>query len=372
MGVKVISEVKNKEVTFLTDVGVEFVSLVRHGANQMPFRVIKEEKGGESMNTIVQSILIPKTLNLSDLASEEELLWLNEVKKESSQDCDSYVKYNQIPVEKFEKDSLSMVKLHPKGAWAFVGKLGEGVDAKEALSLGKKDVSKLLAVPVSQMDQPIASIPMPAYVLTFGEMFEKELYGFLDVVHGVMNQGSADKVQRKTTVVGAIDAFKNFLMMGLDAAEESAGSGATKDATKEFVAAEFGKLKDMLQKAFTANKGGTTTMFTFETKEEFENAVKEMTGMVIEEKMKSLTPAPPADPAPAKTEDVPAFQAILDQMKTMNETLQGVVTKTDKLGDQFATPPASGTVEDPPAGGTKQKASIFAGMLTGKPTNIVE
>jgi len=51
-GVRVITELAEKEVTFLTDVDAMFVSLVKHAANQMPFRVIKSddgevEKGGE-------------------------------------------------------------------------------------------------------------------------------------------------------------------------------------------------------------------------------------------------------------------------------------------------------------------------------------
>lgn len=48
-GVKIITEEAEKDVTFLVDVDPLFVSLVKHGANQQPFRVIKEEKkkGGE-------------------------------------------------------------------------------------------------------------------------------------------------------------------------------------------------------------------------------------------------------------------------------------------------------------------------------------
>ncbi len=43
-GIKVVTEMMEKEVTFLVDVDPLFVSLVKHGANQQPFRVIKEEK----------------------------------------------------------------------------------------------------------------------------------------------------------------------------------------------------------------------------------------------------------------------------------------------------------------------------------------
>ncbi len=46
-GVHIITEDAQKEVTFLMDVDPLFVSLVKHGANQQPFRVIKEDTGPE-------------------------------------------------------------------------------------------------------------------------------------------------------------------------------------------------------------------------------------------------------------------------------------------------------------------------------------
>ena len=55
-GMHVIKETVEKEIDFLVDVDPQFVSLVRHGANQQPFRVIKSEtEGGDSVAMIVQS-----------------------------------------------------------------------------------------------------------------------------------------------------------------------------------------------------------------------------------------------------------------------------------------------------------------------------
>lgn len=48
MPLKIVSVPVEKNVTMLEDAEVSFISLVRHGANRMPFRVMKAdvEKGG--------------------------------------------------------------------------------------------------------------------------------------------------------------------------------------------------------------------------------------------------------------------------------------------------------------------------------------
>ena len=60
---KVISTIVENEVTFLTDVDVEFVSMVKHGANRTPFKILKSDKGGADMNKVIQAVLIPKSLS---------------------------------------------------------------------------------------------------------------------------------------------------------------------------------------------------------------------------------------------------------------------------------------------------------------------
>lgn len=46
-------------VTFLADPDITYVSLVRHGANNTPFRIVKSHKGG-SMGKIIQAVMVPK------------------------------------------------------------------------------------------------------------------------------------------------------------------------------------------------------------------------------------------------------------------------------------------------------------------------
>ena len=159
-GVKVITETKSDEVVLLEDVDVEFVSLVKHGANQSPFRVVKTEnkRRPNKMLKVIQSILLPKSVELKDLAEKEGLEWLSEAKVEKVEDFDEYKKVVQIPEDQFAPVSLQMVKLHENGSFALVGELVDETAAKSALTLGEIK-QKDIEIQASPMDQPIAESP---------------------------------------------------------------------------------------------------------------------------------------------------------------------------------------------------------------------
>lgn len=71
-GIRVITELAEKDVTFLTDADIEFVSLVKHAANQQPFRVIKEEKPQEEVE--VESIF-KETVSKYGTSEGARLAW---------------------------------------------------------------------------------------------------------------------------------------------------------------------------------------------------------------------------------------------------------------------------------------------------------
>ena len=50
---------REEVVTFLADPDITYVSLVRHGANNTPFKIVKGHKGG-AMNKIIQAVMVPK------------------------------------------------------------------------------------------------------------------------------------------------------------------------------------------------------------------------------------------------------------------------------------------------------------------------
>lgn len=370
-GIRVVSEEAEKDVTFLTDVDVEFVSLVRHGANQMPFRVVKSEdavmKGGDTtLRTVIQSIILPKSATLSSVAEQEELQWMVEAKDDQVQEFDDYQKLIQIPVEKFEQESLALVKLHDNGTYAVVGKLESEEDLDDALVLGSREMKSMIPLPAHLADGPLTTgLQVPAYLSTFRQMFEKELMDLLNSI----NHENADPVARKQSVMGALDAFKTFMSVGLDAIAGTDAAGKSTGDTEGLmlVQEQLTKMQGTIKQALDAeNNGGKKTMFQFETKEEFLEAVKSVVSEVIEAKEAKETPkvedtktAPEVAPTPD-----PTVVEMLAQVKSLNDTVQGLVQKTDTLSNAFTS---NREPEADPEKKETAKKSIFSGLLTATP-----
>lgn len=206
--VEIVTDKVEKEITFLSNVNVKFVSLVKHGANRVPFKVIKSEnKGGVDSSMVIQSILVPKNQNFDSLSTEKGLEWLADAKKDNSKKYDTYSKYEQMPIEEFKKETIGMVQLTSNGVWAIVGKTEKEAN-KNALTLGKREIEKYMEIPVSPGDVVVAEVRHEPRPVTFNEMFERELYSFLDIVKGAISQTKSNPAKRRKTVVDSLEAFR--------------------------------------------------------------------------------------------------------------------------------------------------------------------
>jgi hypothetical protein len=363
MPVKIIEETKEKQIAFLEDVDVEFVSLVRHGANQMPFRIIKEEKGGGMKDMmIVQRVLVAKHVDLKGVSRLEGAEWLADANLEKAADKGAYHVAEQADLDLFDQTTLKMVKVHDDGVWALVGAVKEGTDTKNMLALGAEHTKVAKEMQSPPMD---AAIPMPAAMQTavsFRELFFRELDSMLDVVVGTLNQSAGDTAKRKTVVLSAVDSFRSFLSIGLDA-----------------LGGESAKIKKVEAKQTVKEESDM-----FKTIEEFTKAVKELVGPMIEEATKGIkdeiakvakpvetppaaAPAPSPSPAPdTKTVD-DAVKAV--ETKVM-EAVSAVTAKVDDLVKKWdnapVTDPAATTTPDPAPVQKGDKSSPFSGMLTRK------
>lgn len=381
-GVQVLTSTMEKEVVLLSDAAVEFVSLVRHGANQMPFRVIKSmEKGGgnKDMNLAIQSILISKESKLEDLSAVEGLEWLAEAKADNAQDYKEYKKYIQLPSEKFNSNSMQLLKIRGD-TWVLAGQLANG-DEEGVLTLGKSDAEKANGIiPIAPMDAMVGDVDaaqQAALATSFRDLFERELGSMLDIVYGSLKQTSADHKKRKTSILTAVDSFKSFLSMGLDAI----GPQATK--MEKFV---VGTKTDL--------KGGEN-MELFKDKEEFTEAVKEIVAAVVEGVLKKQEEDDPGkkaaedqaakDAASAAEGDIKKEEAnksagASEEGKDMAAVIKSVDALTKKVeeqgknlesyGDQLETAPVVPGSEDEAVNKTdkdkkgKPEPSVFSGLLT--------
>ena len=136
------TKVVEQSVTFLTDPQIQFVSLVKHGANQEPFLVIKSRKGGsEDMSgRIVQRVIISK--DLPEATAEE---FLRHVKVNDEKEYDGFLAYDQVDKALCDPDSFTGMKLDAAGkVFAVTAKLLDDQILKSAE--GIMDVENIVEV----------------------------------------------------------------------------------------------------------------------------------------------------------------------------------------------------------------------------------
>jgi len=360
MPVVVEKEKKTQEVNFLSDVDPTFVSLVQHGANRQPFRIVKSEvKGGERM-FFVQSILLPNGVKLEDLAAKDDLRWLSDCSQDLTKSQDGYRKLIQKSMEKFDADSMQLVKLDKSGAYALVGKLQGSPDGTE-MTLGEEQLEALRKI-TSVLDEPLEpEQPAPGVVRTFGEVFDMELFSMMDVIHGALRQKEQTPAQRRKIVLGAIDAFKSFMSMSLD------------QIGKEAVAVR-GKIEP---KADAQDKGdGETMPFQFESKEEFAAAVTDIVAAAIEAKLEKAPVEDPKEPEkveakePEKVEAKDDNKELKDMILDLGKKVDTIATKQETMENQLVTTPGANEDSDPQEPLEKvdpnSDQGVFSGLIFNK------
>jgi hypothetical protein len=190
--VKEVTTVIEDEVTFMVDPQVEFVSLVKYGANRAPFKVIKNQKTKEepNMNKVVQSILVR-----NDLSDEELAKAFEGIDKRSKKEFTTFTAYPQVALSKVNKESLIVTKHEEvEGVFFVLGDLAEEQSEQGTLTMDIKE-----AVNYATIDN-----------------LYTELYAMADVVGGAMRQENADAEFRQTTILKAIDNFRAFAEVVLE------------------------------------------------------------------------------------------------------------------------------------------------------------
>lgn len=338
------------------EVGEKGVSSLEKHLKQWDKELSSKKEGGDTVGMIIQSILMPRGMSLDMLLAEKSLSWLSEADLDKKQEFEKYMAFPQLSVEKFDRSSLALTKVHDKGVWVVSGKL-----------LDQKDAEKALSLPASPMQAVVAEVPMPSTSVTFGELFDRELRSFIDIVSGAMQQTASDAKARKSAIMGALDSFGSFLSMSLDA-----------------VGKEAVEVKTAL-KSIQTEEGGLGAMF--KTIEEFGKAVTDIVTGILnqkaaaedekkkkdmeeeEEKKKKAASAAPAGTV-VTAESLAALEKnFKESVEVLAKSVKELTEKTDKLGAQTVTDPAAAAVDD---GKTKvadpnAKKSVFGGLFVKQP-----
>jgi hypothetical protein len=298
---------------------------------------VKQEKGGEknNMRYAIQSIILPKGGELSDLAQTEGLEYLSEATSDHRKEFEDYFRLDQADPKVFDSESMKLLKVG--NGWLLVGALTESEKAENALTLSKDQVEKLESLPAAPMNAFIGDpdeAAQAAMAASFRELFETELYAMLDIVHGALKQAAADPKKRKSQIMGAIDAFKNFLSMGLDA-----------------IGGNSAKLEKFERQHSTSKSEGDVNMDL--KSEEFAKAVGDIVGPIVKDALGKLKEElKPAETVDESTPVDAAKEAETEEGKEKTEktdsavvelaaTVKTLSEKVDSLGDQLDTSPAS-------------------------------
>ncbi len=353
---KVVRQEIEKEIVFLHDADIDFVSLVRHGANKQAFRIIKQEGGvTENMNKIIQAILLSNDMTMEKLSSISELGYLTEAKTDEVVKFDHYKKYIQTDAKKFEKESLSLVRLSESG-YAIVGKLKIDVDDKDVLILGtSKEDTKTKNV--MDVEVPSSGVMMTK---TFGELFHRELTLFLDIVFGALRQSSTDSKKRKSTVMSAFDAFRNFVSMGLDTLGKAKVDIEKIEVDKLTINKEEEMNEKEIQELITKTVSESVPESVTKSVESAMTPIKEI--------VEKLSKAVEDKESMEKKKDTKKEDAHSESegMEKLAKTVAELTEKIEKIGNGLDTQPAASEKDDAEPDDVdreKGKESVFTGAL---------
>jgi ElaB/YqjD/DUF883 family membrane-anchored ribosome-binding protein len=319
-----------REINFLVDPEIKYVSIVSRGANGVPFKIVKN-LDGENMQKVLHSIIAPKGTDPNDIKKlmGEDLESI--VKLDSGMESGSHVTFVQQPRESFKADSLELFDIDKE----------KGIKGLRGLPVVEEKglIGKLFAKQqeVIFIDDSLESQSKEDTVKYMSWELHDELEALEDAIEGILSQEAGDP-QAKIEMVNAVMA--NFIKFVGDVITvtkgealkiEKRGSPANTPAeeipVEENTPVEPAVVEKSVDEIVTEKLAEVTKSF----KEELASAMKELT--------ESLT---------AKMEEnAKKVDETAEAVSKMAEMVPGEVTDTR---EDRATEPT-------------QKGDVFSGLL---------
>jgi len=192
------------EVTFLTEPHARFVSLVRRGANQTPFRVVKTGEKEEVPMKVLQSIIAKKGTDAEIIKKALGGDVADIVQLSSPKESGSFTTYDQHPREVFKADSFEVVVLNDDRT--ILGLQGELVEKSE--NVVTRIFKRAEQRPVISIAEGTEVLSQDVLKAQLGDKLWSELDAMRNAVSGIINQEHGD-VRAKVTMVKSV--FDNFL-----------------------------------------------------------------------------------------------------------------------------------------------------------------
>lgn len=269
---------------------------------------------------VIQSILVPKGTEISQLASRKDLTYLIDAKDQRIEHED-YDEFVQIRPEDFTPGSLELAKLDAT-TQVRVGVLKE--ERPDALVY--KDVTE-----ATGLDSPV---PQPT---TVADVFHRDKQALIDTIYGALGASGLEVKKRRQLVFMAIDAFKTSMGMLID---QMAGGAMKMDQTED-KPVEWFKDKEEFEQFVTGLARATAEQVFAKAQEE---AAAKAEAEKAEADAKAKEDAEKAEAARAAKEEADAkageaadaIEKIKAELEAKNAELEAKVAelteKADKIG----------------------------------------
>lgn len=330
---------QNTTVTFLKKPEVSFVSLVKHGANNTPFRLIKSHKavGGDDMNKIIQAIRAPK----DSKADIENIVGKGFKKDMVVTDGDCLV-YEQIDKSICDPNTKSVVALDPANhIYAITYDLIENAQDKKNADKSSKT--------------PVITLKTDAKEISYWDVVD-EMYAMGDLIYGSIGQSNMSPEDRKNIVLQSIENFKTFcdtVFSEIKSADPLPIGKAVGERTAM-------KLLEVLQKqvSIKSDKEGEA-MFEIQSKEELMGIVTDAVNTAIT--AKSQADEKSAEVLAAKKADDSAKEAREKEMTELKDSVKTIIDTVAKLSGTVVSQP---NLDDADPEKAKELAkSVYSGMF---------
>lgn len=333
--------IQEATVTFLKKPEVSFVSLVKHGANNTPFRLLKSNKaGGDDMNKIVQAVRVHK-----DSKADLKKIVGDGFRDDKSVEDGDYIVYEQIDKSICNIDTKSVVVLDPANH-VYAVTYNQLENAQD-----KKEVDKDLRLPV-------LSLKSDAKGVSYWDVVD-EMYAMGDLIYGSMGQSNMPPEDRKDIVFKAIDNFKAFC----DTIFSEIKTAVPLPVGKAVGERTAMKLLEVLQKQVStkSNEGGEN-MFELKDKDELIGIVTEAVDSAIT--AKTLADAKSAEVLATQEAEKAAKEATVKEVNDLKESVKTLTGAVEKFSGTVVSQPNIDDA-DPDKKEAGQK-SVYSGMFSNR------
>lgn len=374
------------EVGFLVDPEAHYVSLVDRGANQIPFKIVKIQKGeGDTMKKVLHKLIVPSGLSDDDVrkAFSDETAPLLKFQK-----VDTIGKFRlieQVERDKFDSSTFELVNIG-NGIKAVTGHLKEGAKQGIIAKIFRQPSQEVVAVAeaIAENDDDrrefVKGVISPAV--------DEQLFMAMSNVAGILAQEGWSEKDRRKTIAGILDTLREYLFGVLSISKSDAldvklakkdnenkaqADSETVISKKEQIVEEVISKDEQIAKEVISEDGQTAEAeadVRVATKEKSEDHSESEDHNKSEDRNKSNEPEE-LEKSDSEAENMSNEQSDKDAIEPILEIkqqLEFLKAEIDKLKDELQkSAPASRAVYRSEAQGsakkTKQQTSVFKGIL---------